>query len=522
MIKKLVLSLLLAGTLVGCSSGDANVVGNSTTSNALTTLRLGCGNFSDSLDPSASPNSAWGTARYGIAEGLFTFDDSMNATPTLCDTYTVDETHTIWEFHIRDGVSFSNGKPLTASAVVDSFEYLYHQEATGAGTNAPSQFLTYDSISANDDTNVVTMVTSKPYADLTKVLSHVNYIIVDVESDLFSSPVGTGPYKVDTNDVGVTISLSRNENYWNGDVPFDTLQILFMEDSTTKSLALQAGDIDMVDTITTAYDLDFLRASDDFVLAETLSTRTAFSYVNYDGVLANDTLREAILLAVDDDTICDITVGGVYTSGYSVLPPTIDYGYDTLTDKTPYNLEKAKQLLDDAGIVDTNGDGIRELNGEEIVLDYVSYTIKSLDAVSEAVCVNLDELGIGTNLRILDPDTHWNLIANSEFDLAICSWITVPAGDPIGFLENWYSNTHINYGSYKNSTFDALYEELLYTIDTDRQKSIIEEIQQILIDDCAVMVHGYYTSNLSSSSKIQGVVMPISETYWITTDIKPN
>lgn len=523
---------LLMG-LSGCGSSSDSDEGNTssnTTSSAggsnastvaMTNLTLGCSNFSDSLDPSASPNSAWGTARYGIGEPLFQFDQSMNSVPNLCDTYEVDESKTVWEFHIREGVQFSNGKELTPSAVKASFEYLYEQEKNASGTNTPSQYLSCESFDADDETGIFTIVTSKPYADLTKVLSHVNYIVLDTESDLAVSPVGTGPYKVVSNDIGVSISLSKNDNYWDGEVPFETLKVVFMEDSTTKSMALQAGDIDMVDSITTSYDLDLLKKSKDFTVSETLSARTAFSYVNFEGVLENDTLREAVLLAIDDETICEVTVGGVYSEGYSVLPSTLDYGYDTLTDKTPYNLERAKELLDDAGIVDTDGDGIRELDGENIVLDYVAYVMKSLDSVASGVDINLGELGIGVNVKVLDSDTHWNMIVNSAFDLGICSWITVPVGDPIGFLENWYSKGSMNYGNYQSDEFDHLYEVLLEELDLKAQKEILIQLQQILIDDCAVMVHGYYESNLSSTSKITGIVMPTSETYWITTDIKP-
>lgn len=528
---------LIALTMVACGSSDTQ--SNNTTSNvtsgssdstnteqntqttAKTTLTLGCGNFSDSLDPSANANSGWATARYGIGEPLFQFDSSMNAIPNLCDTYEVDETKTIWSFHIRDGVTFSNGKELTATAVKENFDYLYYQEANNLGTNKPSQYFAVDTIEADDETNVVTITTAKPYADATKILSHVNYIILDVESDLSTSPVGTGPYKVVSNNVGVSLSLAKNENYWNGDVPFENLEIVYIEDSTTKSLALQAGDIDLVDSITTSHDLDTLRDSSEFNVTETLSARTAFSYINNDGIMGNDTLREAVLLAIDDETICEITVGGVYTAGHSILPFTLDYGYDTLTDATPYNLELAKTMLDEAGIVDTDGDGIRELDGENINLTYISYVLKSLDAVSEGVTMCLSDLGIGVDLRILDSDTHWNMVVNSAFDLAICSWITTPVGDPIGFLENWYSEGSMNYGNYYSEEFDSLYAELLVEIDTDKQKEIIERIQQILIDDAAIMVHGYYESNLSSNNKITGVELPMAETYWITTNIKP-
>ncbi len=72
----------------------------------------------------------------------------------------------------------------------------------------------------------------------------------------------------------------------------------FMGDSTTKPLALQTGDIDMVDSITTAHDLRLLRKSPDFHVSDPLSTRDAFSYIKHQGVLAHNPLREAILLAI--------------------------------------------------------------------------------------------------------------------------------------------------------------------------------------------------------------------------------
>ncbi len=507
--KKVLICAGVAVGLCGCSGGMKD------------TLTLGCSNFSNSLDPSASPNSAWGTARYGIGEGLFRFDDTMNAQPYLCDTYEVNDEKTVWKFHIRDGVKFSNGKELTAAAVVASFEYLYEQERNYKGTNKPSQYLEYTDIAADDATNVVTIVTKQPYADLTKVLSHVNYIILDTESDMALAPVGTGPYKVVNNEVSVSMELERNEHYWNGEVPFEKLNIIYMEDSTIKSFALQAKDVDIVDSITTAHDLKMLRESEDFNVAETVSTRTAFSYINHDGVLGNDTLREAVLLAVDDETIAEVTLGGVYTAGCAVLPLTLDYGYNELIDKTPFNVELAKAKLDEAGIIDTDGDGIRELDGENISIDYISYVMKSLDVVAEAVAANLNDIGIDVKLRVLDSDTHWNMVANREFDLAINSWLTVPVGDPVGFLKNWYGKSDINYSGYQNNEYDILYEALLEEIDIMHQKTLIQRLQQILIDDSATMVNGYYESNLSSNAKIEGVTMPMSESFWITADIKP-
>lgn len=520
-MKRMLIGALIIGTMLlnGCSS-------NNETSVIKDTLILGCSNFSNSLDPSADANSAWGTARYGIGETLFIFDESMNAVPNLAEKYSVDDTKTIWEITIKDNILFSNGNPLTATAVKDSIEYLYNQEISGDGKNAISQFMLCDSITANDDTRTVTIVTSKPYVDLSKILSHVNFIIMDINSseDMALFPIGTGPYVVTENNVGISAKLSANENYWKGEVPFPYLELIYMTDSTTKALALQSGDIDFTDSITTSNDLDYLRNSKDFTVYETLSARTAFSYINHNGVLSNDTLREAVLLAVDDDTIGSVITGGIYTAGYSILPNTLDYGSKNLEDKTPYNIDRAIELLDNAGIVDTNNNGIREINGEDIVLNYIGSTSKSLDKVAEAVEVNLEQLGIGVKLQILDSTTLWNMTITQEFDLSICSWMTVPDGSPVSFLESWYSKSpsNMNHGGYVSDDYDALYEKLVLEFDADLQKEMIEKLQQILINDFAVMVHGSYTSNLSSNNKIEGVVMPMSEAYWVTSDIKPS
>jgi ABC-type transport system substrate-binding protein len=96
--------------------------------------------------------------------------------------------------------------------------------------------------------------------------------------------------------------------------------------------------------------------------------------------LANDTLRQAILMAIDYKTICaSNTIGNLYTPGFSVLPSTLAYGYDKLTNPWETNMDAAKKLLDDAGIVDTDGDGIRELDGQNINLTYVSYENRMLN-----------------------------------------------------------------------------------------------------------------------------------------------
>ena len=85
------------------------------------------------------------------------------------------------------------------------------------------------------------------------------------------------------------------------------------EDSSTKAMALKSGDVDLVENITTPSDLAELEADSDYYVSATAGVRLGNSYFNFHGVLGNNALRQAILCAVDDETMCNVTVGGMYT-----------------------------------------------------------------------------------------------------------------------------------------------------------------------------------------------------------------
>ena len=244
--------------------------------------------------------------------------------------------------------------------------------------------------------------------------------------------------------------------------------------------------------------------------------------MNQNGVLGNDTLRKAILMAIDDTTLCTVSTGGLYTEGFSVLPSNLDYNYDQLNDPYSYNVEQANKILDDAGIVDTDGDGIRELDGKNIVLKYVTYENRCLDIFAQGIQIMLKEIGIGIDLMLTDGDTQWNMLVSGEYDLNGNNWTTVGTGDPTEYLNNWYGKSTANYCGYQNDEYDALYEELLDSLDNNRRKEIITRLQQILVDDAAVLVHGYYNSSMCASNDTIGyAAIHTADYYWITNEITP-
>ena len=506
------------------SSSDSSSSDSTTTASSGGTFTFGCNYFSEYLDPTVNDNSCWQGVRLGVTETLFAFDADGNVYENLCDSYETDD-YITWVLHIREGVYFSNGKELTASEVVAAFD-LYYAAEEESGTVLQSQYLPNATFTADDEAGTVTVVCESVTSNLRGILGHPRFAIIDAdefESQVVDSVIGTGPYALESYVEANSKTFVKNEYYWGGDVPYDGYTALYIDDSSTKAMSIQSGSVDVVENVTTSSDLETLEADSTYTVVSTAGVRLANTYLNFNGVLANDSLRQAIMMAIDDETICNVTVGGIYTAGCSVIPSSLDYGYDELTDPYTYDIEAAEALLDEAGIVDTNGDGWREIDGEEFELLYYVYESRSLEVMAEAVATILESIGINVNYTISDYDTILGIQkSNGTYDMVTANTLVLPTGDPSDFLSNWYSGNSSQFGNYVSDEYDALYEELTATTDEDARKEIMVEMQQILIDDCATIVHGYYNSSMIYNNTVMtGIEMYPLDYTWVTTDWAP-
>ena len=138
------------------------------------------------------------------------------------------------------------------------------------------------------------------------------------------------------------------------------------------------------------------------------------------------------------------------------------------------------------------------------------------------MAITLESIGIGCTVTVQDYDTALANQSAGNFDLITSNATTVPTGDPTGFLGNFYSGNSGTYGYYANDQYDALYEQLLTAADAGEQLELIIQLQQILIDDAATLVHGYYNSTFASrASVVSGADIAPIDYYWITTKIHP-
>ena len=520
--KKKILAAMMATSILFTGCGGDNAGGGSKGGDP-NVLKVGVTNFADTLEPTQN-YFGWVVMRYGLGECLTKFDEKMNIQPWLAENWTVSDDKLTWTFKIRDNVKFSNGDALTADAVKQSIERAFAKNTRAA------TFFEYESMTA-DGQNLI-IQTKKPLPGMPGYLADPLFIIVDVAAESgrdFSKegPICTGPYTVES-FVKERAVMKRNENYWDGEVPYPTVEIPSIDDPNTRAMALQAGDVDVAVNIA-AGDIDIFKNNDNFHIDEISSLRVVLARLNQnpDHILSDAKVRAALIAGCDRETYNDILLKGTFIPGKAPVPPSLDYGFAQLTDPNAYNPERAKQLLTEAGWTDSDGDGILDKDGRNLTLDFVVYNSRAeLPLYAEAVQADLKKLGFDIKINTVDYNLIDNMGIKGEYDLLISNITTANTGDPEIFL-SWYWKTNVNGNNpqngsgYSNPEYDAKLEQLSMEFDKDARRNLIIELQQILLNDGAALFFGYPQTNIINAKYVDGVKMYPSDYYWITNLIKP-
>ena len=512
--------VMMAGLVAGCGGESSSGGGKS----APGVLKVGVTNFADTLEPTEN-YFAWVVVRYGLGEGLTRFDDKMNVQPWLAEKWDVSEDKLTWTFKIRDNVKFSNGNPLTAEAVKASLERVF------AKCSRATTFFEYAEMRAEGQNLIIT--TKEPLPGMPGYLADPLFLIVDTKAEqegrnfAKEGPICTGPYMVES-FVKEKAIMKKNPHYWDGEVPYETVEIPSIDDPNTRAMALQAGDVDIAVNIA-AGDIDVFKNNDKFNIDEIASLRDVLARLNQkpDHILSDAKVRAALIAGCDRETYNKVLLKGTFIPGSAPVPPSLDYGFDQLKDPNSYNPERAAKLLDEAGWKDSDGDGIRDKDGRPLQLDFVVYNSRAeLPLYAEAVQSDMKKLGIAVKINTVDYNLIDGMGIKGEYDLLISNILTANTGDPELFLKGyWMTNNGgdnpQNGSGYSNPTYDEKMHRLMTEFDKDKRRQLIIEMEQILLDDGAALFLGYPETNIISSKSVTGVKMLPSDYYWVTKDIKP-
>ena len=506
---KKVLSILLAlGLLIGLNTGSSEAQVKKTFVFGDTTFNP------ENNEPDINPhndNSGWAAIRYGLGETLFRYSTSMGIEPWLAKSYELVDEHT-WKITLQDNVHFTSGRIMDAQAVKECLEALIQAHRRAAGD------LRIADIIAEGQT--LTITTTSPVPALPNYLSDPYGCIFDVKAGVTADGIvsATGPYKAVSLVSGERVNLVKNDNYWNGTPKIDEITVRTISDGDTLTMALQSGEIDA------AYGMPYasypLFQNDQYVFSSVATSRAFFVWMNFKSSITTDpAIRKAIAMGIDKKNFVDILLGGNGYPAKGVFPSSFSYGNEAVTTET-YDPEGAKKVLEEAGWIDTNNDGIREKDGSRLVIRWLTYPSRQeLPVLAESAQATLKDIGIAVEIN--NTADHNRIKADtSAWDVYVSAMITAPTGDPEYFFTYCtLDSSDVNNGHYHSDKLEDLAQKMSNTFDITERERLAVEMQQTILDDNAYVFCSHLRMSMIAKAKVTGLVAHPSDFYEITVDL---
>ena len=441
---------------------------------------------------------------YHLYDPLVKRSADLSFGPGLAENWeNVDDT--TWRFKLREGVTFHNGNPFTASDVVFTVE-------KAKASIRPDLVANIASITAIDDLTVE-ITTPKPYAVLPNDLAEL--LILDEEyttetgdEQMDLKPMGTGPYMLEEWIKEEKLVIKAFDDYWAGAPAIKTVTFRPITNPATRTAALLTGEVDVIQDLAVR-DVDRVKGEDGFevitrpsllnvVLA--MDTREQSQTIEGKNPMTDQRVREAIARAVDVDAINQIVMNGLATPSDQYVPASHLGHVDGMNfrEMYPVDIEKAKALMAEAGYPD----------GFTMTLDATNNRYVNDAQIAQALASMLAKINIELKLNIMPKSNFWSYIRvptdNSSF---IMSGWDVPSGDAgsmYGAL--FYSRDkkegygQVNRGSYSNPDLDALLDKADATPDIAERDAILQEATKLLMADIP-MIPVHYEQDIYAVRK---------------------
>ncbi len=505
--RKFLAAMLSIGLLMsGCGSDQSSAPSTDQKNFTYGTIAYGPAMENTGTNPHNS-YSGWSTLRYGIGETLFRFSQSMELEPWLATDFEQVDDFTV-KINLNPDAKFSNGKPVDGAAVKKCLEHLIANH-----DRAPAD-LKIDSITA--DGNSITIHSTEKTPALLNYLSDPYGCIIDVDAGFENDiVVGTGPYRaVNVNDT--QIELVKNENYWGAVKPkLEKITVKSITDGDTLTMAMQNGELDAVQGLPYS-SLQLFVDNPNFKLSQTDTSRIYQVAFNFNTPALQDlNVRRAISMAVDKNNFTDVLLHGNGTPAVGPFPSNLPFG-DQTVKTVPFDLDAARQLLNDNGWSDSDGDGYVDRDGQNLELRYLTYTSRQeLPLLAEMIQANLKTIGVKLNVNA--TDNYKTFLKSGDYDLYSKAIVTAPTGDP-----EYYFTSHIvsgavdNAGHYNSPTLDQLEARLHNTYTADNRAALATQMSQQVLDDCALIYASHLKMSFVMKKNVEGFAAHPSDYYEIT------
>lgn len=465
-------------------------------------------NWEETVDPHRTYNG-WACIRYGIGETLVHYSDTMELEPWLAASWENDGQCT-WRITLQENVTFSSGRKMDGAAVKQCLEHLL-----AVHDRAPSD-TKIASIEADGQT--LTVTTSEPNPALMNYLGDPYGCIIDVDASDFENGIvaGTGPYVVQELVTDDHLTLVPNENYWNGTPKLDKLTILTLSNGDTLAAALRSGDIDAAYGMAYESYPNFELGGYQFSSVQT--SRAFFASMNMESPIIQDAaVRKAMAMGINKEGFVAALLDGHGVAANGAFPNGFGtFGGEHVTTER-YDPDGAKAVLEAAGWVDTDGDGIREKDGTPLRIRWLTYPSRQeLPLLAEAAQASLRDIGMDVDINCTANRRQFLADMNS-WDVYASALVTAPSGDPqYFFTTSCIPGMSYNFGNYNNPAVTGLIETLSKEFDTAKRGEIAIALQQMILDDNAFLFCSFLEMNMISKDTVQGYTAHACDYYQVT------
>ncbi|MDR1712622.1 MAG: ABC transporter substrate-binding protein [Coriobacteriales bacterium] len=470
------LSLLLATSLMlfGCgnqansdgnSSADATDAADESPKESRGELRWGSSAEIDSLDPYLAVGGDTKGILFNIFEGLVKSDSNGDMKPALAESFDIQEEGKVYVLQLRKGVKFHNGAEVTPADV----RYSFDQALNGSAVYA--SFEQVEKVDVSDD-GVVTITLVEPNTEFLTALT--NPIIPADYTDQATQPVGTGPFKFESYTPQQELVLVAHDDYWQEGLPYlDKVTIVYGADTNATVLSLQSGNID--GTGIAASDAATLDLSAYNIVERNSNAVQQLALNNSYEPLSKVQVRQALNYAIDVDEIIDKAFQGYGTPvGTPIIPGLSKYYDSSLTKAYPTDVEKAKQLLAEAGYPD----------GFDLEITVPSNYVVHVDT-AQVIVNQLAAVGINATIKQVDwPTWLEDVYAGRNYQATVIS-VGGASLSPAAELARYRSTAEDNFYNFNSAAFDAKYAEAVAAIDDTSKIALYKQAQQIISDEAA-------------------------------------
>jgi peptide/nickel transport system substrate-binding protein len=422
---------------------------------------------SPGLDPTGGAASSIGeVSLYNIYETLTKINADGSVAPLLAESWEVSPDLTTYTFKLRRGVKFQNGEPFNAQTVKFAFD------RAGAEKSTNKDKRTFANLSTRAvDENTVVILAKEIDPDLPFLLGQATAVIVEPKSaeSNMTKPVGTGPYELENWVRGSSITLKKWEGYRNAaGIRINRATFRIIADPAAQVAAVLAGDVDVFQRVTPR-GVDQFKGNPRFQVIVSGSRAKTILAINNGRKPFNDVrVRRAVAMAIDRKAVIQGAGDGYGAPIGSHYPPSAP-GYVDMTGVNPYNPDKARALLKEAGVTTP-----LEVT---ITLPPPPYARQG----GEVIAAQLAKIGITAKLQNVEW-AQWlsNVYGNKNYDLTIISHV-----EPFD-LGNYAKPDY--YWNYHSAKFDALYDKYKTSPNPKDRAKLQADLQRLLAEDS---VHAY-------------------------------